>query len=116
MGCNSHYHYYKNNIIIKLWTCTVCVCVEHCMTAIEQVHLIIHLPPGYLETDPVYWFRPELNTAFNQLIRRHASTIVGMYGGHGHTDSFRIYYDNGTVPLSFASGLALYVRHFRPSD
>lgn len=66
-----------------------CVCIE-------QVHVIFHVTPGYLDIFPIYWFRPEFNAVFSDLIRRHASVVVGIYSGHAHTDSFRLIYKNGT--------------------
>ncbi|KAI0216605.1 Acid sphingomyelinase-like phosphodiesterase 3a [Lamellibrachia satsuma] len=66
----------------------------------EKVHVIFHVTPGYLDIFPIYWFRPEFNAVFSDLIRRHASVVVGIYSGHAHTDSFRLIYKNGKAVAS----------------
>ena len=57
--------------------------------------MIFHMNPGYLEVDPIYWFKPEFNVVFNEVFRRYAPVVVGIYSGHAHTDSFRLIYKNG---------------------
>ncbi|ELT99701.1 hypothetical protein CAPTEDRAFT_165421 [Capitella teleta] len=52
----------------------------------EKVHVFVHIPPG---TD----FRSQQNSRFNRLIVKYADVILGIYAGHHHFDSFRIYYD-----------------------
>ena len=71
---------------------------SHCCTSIcmFQVHVMIHIPPGLFEATSHYMaFRPEQNTAFNELMREYGDVILGIYAGHSHSDTFRLFYKDG---------------------
>ncbi len=61
---------------------------------IFQVIIITHVPSGMFEKHPrKYWFYPEYNVRFNELLIKHSRVVGGVHAAHHHTDSFRVLYD-----------------------
>ncbi len=60
---------------------------------------MIHIPTGAVDVQPSgdFFMRKEQHLRLNALIRRYSSgseaVIVGVYGTHVHSDSFKMYYD-----------------------
>ena len=69
--------------------------------------IITHIPPGMFEKHrSKYWFYPEKNNEFHNLLLKHADVIGSFHAGHHHTDSFKVVYGaNGKwyVPGVFIS-------------
>jgi len=56
----------------------------------EQVHLIIHVPPGVMEMEGWKWFKEDYNRKFLWILRTYADVILAVYAGHQHQDTFRL--------------------------
>ncbi|XP_074538800.1 acid sphingomyelinase-like phosphodiesterase 3b isoform X1 [Halichoeres trimaculatus] len=66
----------------------------------EKVYIIGHIPPGLFEKKrSTTWFTPKFNKMYVDLIQKHHSVVLGQFFGHHHTDSFRMFYSNGS-PIS----------------
>ena len=74
--------------------------------------IITHIPPGMFEKHrSKYWFYPEKNNEFHNLLLKHANIIGSFHAGHHHTDSFKVVYGaNGKwyVPGVFTSISVIY--------
>ncbi len=61
---------------------------------------MLHVPTGAVDVNPngQFYFHKEPHLRMNNLIRRYSSgneaVIVGVYGTHIHSDSFKMYYDD----------------------
>jgi sphingomyelin phosphodiesterase acid-like 3 len=47
------------------------------------------------------WFREKYNSKYNELVLKYADRISLQFYGHGHTDSFKVYYNNNSA-VSYA--------------
>lgn len=56
--------------------------------AVEKVHIIGHIPPGYADCMRV-WSRN-----YHKIIRRFESTVTGQFFGHTHGNEFQVFYDD----------------------
>lgn len=85
-----------------------------------QVLITAHIPPGIHTPNGFSWMYPEYNGMLVNILRRHASTIVGMHFGHDHSDEFKILPDvQGSTPffLSYLVHVKLrvnFVRQLKP--
>ncbi|XP_039596302.1 acid sphingomyelinase-like phosphodiesterase 3b [Polypterus senegalus] len=67
----------------------------------DKVYIIGHVPPGMFEKKrDTFWFRPNYNKKYIEIIQKYHSAIAGQFFGHQHTDSFRMFYDNKGNPIS----------------
>ncbi|XP_013417120.1 acid sphingomyelinase-like phosphodiesterase 3b isoform X2 [Lingula anatina] len=67
----------------------------------EKVHIVAHVPPGHFERHRTkYWFYPQFNKKFQDLIVKFSSVIAGMYFAHEHTDNFRLFYNQQDYPVA----------------
>ena len=59
----------------------------------------MHVPTGAVDVDGGFFMRKSQHLRLNALIRRYSvgseAVIVGVYGTHIHSDSFKMYYDQG---------------------
>ncbi|KAG8009909.1 Acid sphingomyelinase-like phosphodiesterase 3b [Nibea albiflora] len=73
---------------------------EKAKTSSLLVYIIGHVPPGFFEKKrSKMWFTPKFNKLYLDLIQKHHPVILGQFFGHHHTDSFRMFYSNGS-PIS----------------
>ncbi len=66
----------------------------------ERVWLIYHIPPGAdayatlhrasCPANPVMMWRPEYQSAFDELMQRYRTTVLASFAGHTHMDEFRL--------------------------
>ena len=70
--------------------------------------IITHIPPGMFEKHrSKYWFYPEKNNQFHDLLLKHAGVIGSFHAGHHHTDSFKVVYDaNGKYLCRYETGVS----------
>lgn len=70
----------------------------------KKAYIVAHIPPGMFGRkvcpEGYYWFRPDINRLYLDLITEHADVIIGQFYGHDHTDSFKIYYDHQNNPIN----------------
>ena len=68
-----------------------------------QVHLFIHIPTGVADVTETFFLRDAAHLRLNNIKRKYNSgdngVILGVYGTHVHSDSFKMYYENGTGTL-----------------
>ncbi|CAG9134653.1 unnamed protein product [Plutella xylostella] len=64
----------------------------------ERVHILAHIPPGVSDLTSV-WTRE-----YNRIVNRFASTIVGEFNGHTHSDEFKIFYGEDDTATAVAWG------------
>ncbi len=88
LGWDSHYR--RNNHAVSMYVY---------LSTWLQVHFILHVPTGAVDVNPAgqFYMHKEPHLRLNALIRRFSSgenaVIVGVYGTHVHSDSFKMYYD-----------------------
>lgn len=84
--------------------------IDSLLTDLEErgrrVYIVGHIPPGTFEryqqeTKGFHWYQPRYNEAFIQLIQEHADVIEAQFFAHHHTDSFRLFFDEDRVPVSY---------------
>ncbi|XP_050298628.1 acid sphingomyelinase-like phosphodiesterase 3a [Anthonomus grandis grandis] len=74
----------------------------------ETAYLVGHVPPGWDERQkglyhPSHGAYSEYhNRIYIELIRNYSDIIVGQFYGHLHSDTFRVFYDKGGRPISWA--------------
>ncbi|XP_013405142.1 acid sphingomyelinase-like phosphodiesterase 3b [Lingula anatina] len=66
----------------------------------NKAYVIAHIPPGMSEEGHSI-LRRQFNQRLNDLIIKHKKTIAAMFYGHQHTDTFKLWYDQGE-PVVFA--------------
>lgn len=60
-----------------------------------QVYIIAHIAPGAFElTSGGYFFYPNFNKHYLDIIERYSDIIQGQFYGHEHTDSFRVLFQD----------------------
>ena len=69
------------------------------------MHLFTHVPTGAEDIiRDVFFLRKEEHTKLNSIIRKYSSgnyaVILGVYGTHMHSDSLKMYYENGTGQMN----------------
>jgi len=71
-------------------------------SASQKVVLVGHIAPGMFEKHrSKYWFYPNFNKRFNDILRSHSSVIGSAHFSHHHTDSLRLLYsENGEAIVS----------------
>ncbi|KAF6207953.1 hypothetical protein GE061_016402 [Apolygus lucorum] len=69
----------------------------------ETVYLVGHMAPGADERQPDA--RPLYSEYYSrrliELMRKHSHVIVGQFFGHLHSDTFRVIYNEGRVPVNW---------------
>ncbi|XP_064605118.1 acid sphingomyelinase-like phosphodiesterase 3b [Liolophura sinensis] len=67
----------------------------------EKVYIIAHIAPGAFElTSGKYFFYPNFNKRYLNIIERYSDIIQGQFYGHEHTDSFRVLFGDQEKPIS----------------
>ncbi|XP_013408235.1 acid sphingomyelinase-like phosphodiesterase 3a [Lingula anatina] len=65
----------------------------------NKAYVIAHIPTG-MQGKRVLMMRPHFNKRLNELIIKYKNTIAAMFYGHQHTDTFKLWYDQGE-PVAF---------------
>lgn len=73
-----------------------------------QVHLILHIPTGAVEVEPwgEFYIRSGDLLTLNNIMRKYSDVILGSYGTHVHSDTYKMYYDSETGQWTVALVLA----------
>uniref|UniRef100_H2Z1U7 Uncharacterized protein n=1 Tax=Ciona savignyi TaxID=51511 RepID=H2Z1U7_CIOSA len=83
--------------------------LEKAKSMSKKVYVIGHVPPGHFElVDYKYWYYPEYNVRYVEIIKQYSDVIIGQFFGHHHTDTFRMFYDdngNAVSSLLIAPGV-----------
>ncbi|XP_067386834.1 acid sphingomyelinase-like phosphodiesterase 3b [Emydura macquarii macquarii] len=67
----------------------------------EMVYIVGHIPPGFFEKKRGKpWFRKHFNKRYTEIVQKHHGVIAAQFFGHHHTDSFRMFYNDGGSPIN----------------
>ncbi|XP_066991452.2 acid sphingomyelinase-like phosphodiesterase 3b [Anabrus simplex] len=71
----------------------------------QKVYLVMSTPPGVFENayrvPGVHWFHPRHNRVYINMVRKYKDVIRGQFGGHHHSDAFRIFFSKHERPVSW---------------
>lgn len=110
IGLNTPLYYSKNPLVDPsnddpagqlLWLDNV---LSNLANTGKKAYIVAHVPPGIFgrKVCPTgyYWFRPDLNRKYLDIIIKYSNVIIGQFYGHDHTDSFKLYYDDQQNPIN----------------
>lgn len=65
------------------------------------MYIIGHIPPGFFEAvADTNWLYPRYNDEYVKLVKEYSDVIAGQFFGHHHTDSFRLFKQDGRAVCS----------------